>query len=115
MEIACYRKTIEQHGFSLVPGRLDKHQVAALRSEVRSVLGRRSAKQYAMRRLLELVRGVRRLCEETAIRTLVEPIIGVTAFPVRGIFFDKNPEANWGVSWHQREFDGWDISLAECW
>jgi len=101
MESTSYRQTVEQHGFSLVPGVLDKHQVADLISEVRSALGRRPTKQYAMRRLLELVRGVRQLCEETAISTLLEPIIGDRAFPVRGIFFDKNPEANWGVSWHQ--------------
>lgn len=101
MSIACYSKTIEQYGFSIIPGVLDKEQVAALRYEVQLANGRRSAKQYAMRRLLERIRAVRRLCEETAIRTLLEPIIGVRAFPVRGIFFDKNPEANWGVSWHQ--------------
>jgi len=101
MSIACYSQTIEKYGFSIIPGVLDKHQVAALRYEVRSALKHRHRKQYAMRRLLELVRGVRQLCEETAIRALLEPIIGDRAFPVRGIFFDKNPEANWGVSWHQ--------------
>ncbi|MGK7901676.1 MAG: phytanoyl-CoA dioxygenase family protein [Hormoscilla sp.] len=97
MESTCYSQTIEQYGFSIVPGVLDKHQVAALRYEVQLALGR----SYAMRRILELVPGVSQLCEETALRALVEPIIGDRAFPVRGIFFDKNPEANWGVSWHQ--------------
>ena len=31
----------------------------------------------------------------------MEPILGPAAFPVRGILFDKVPEANWHVGWHQ--------------
>ena len=34
-------------------------------------------------------------------QSLVCPILGEGAFPVRGIFFDKTPEANWKVGWHQ--------------
>ena len=34
-------------------------------------------------------------------RRLVVPIIGAGAFPVRGLFFDKTPDANWKVNWHQ--------------
>lgn len=32
---------------------------------------------------------------------LVERAVGRRAFPVRAIFFDKTPEANWRVPWHQ--------------
>jgi hypothetical protein len=28
-------------------------------------------------------------------------LIGETAFPVRAVMFDKTPEANWAVAWHQ--------------
>jgi ectoine hydroxylase-related dioxygenase (phytanoyl-CoA dioxygenase family) len=31
----------------------------------------------------------------------VEPILGISSFPVRGILFDKVPGANWHVGWHQ--------------
>ncbi len=32
---------------------------------------------------------------------MVEAILGDGCFPVRGIFFDKVPDANWKVPWHQ--------------
>jgi ectoine hydroxylase-related dioxygenase (phytanoyl-CoA dioxygenase family) len=54
-----------------------------------------------MRNLLERVPLVRQLCEQTPIRSLVEPILGVNCFPVRGILFDKISGANWKVPWHQ--------------
>ena len=37
---------------------------------------------------------------------LVRPHVAREPFPVRAIFFDKSPEANWLVSWHQ------DLTLA---
>jgi ectoine hydroxylase-related dioxygenase (phytanoyl-CoA dioxygenase family) len=41
-----------------------------------------------------------------AVRALVEPLLGPQAIPVRGLFFDKTPGANWPVAWHQ------DLTLA---
>src|SRR5206468_5123271 len=35
------------------------------------------------------------------LRALVEPVLGPGAFAVRGLFFDKTPEANWKIPWHQ--------------
>lgn len=37
---------------------------------------------------------------------LVRPHLGSEPLPVRGIFFDKSPETNWLVPWHQ------DLTLA---
>ena len=38
-------------------------------------------------------------CE--AVAHLVNPLLGGKAFAVRAILFDKTPEANWRVAWHQ--------------
>lgn len=54
-----------------------------------------------VRNLLERVSEVRELAESSAIRRLVEPVLGARAFAVRGILFDKTPESNWTVPWHQ--------------
>ena len=43
----------------------------------------------------------RSLVSSASIRSLVDPIAGPEARVVRGIFFDKTPEANWKVPWHQ--------------
>jgi hypothetical protein len=45
---------------------------------------------------------VRELADSDAVRVLVEPILGAHFFPVRGILFDKIPDANWKVPWHHR-------------
>jgi ectoine hydroxylase-related dioxygenase (phytanoyl-CoA dioxygenase family) len=41
------------------------------------------------------------LAANCAIRDLIEPVVGPGAIPVRALFFDKTPEANWPVLWHQ--------------
>jgi ectoine hydroxylase-related dioxygenase (phytanoyl-CoA dioxygenase family) len=35
------------------------------------------------------------------VRGVIEPILGPDAFPVRSLLFDKSPDANWDVPWHQ--------------
>src|SRR5262245_27210481 len=65
-----------------------------------------SERTYAIRNLFQGFPEVRRLAESAAIRALAEPMLGPVAFAVRGLFFDKTPEANWKVSWHQ------DLSIA---
>lgn len=61
----------------------------------------RGGRVYASRDLLRAVPAVRKLAGSRAIRALVEPVLGSKAFPVRGLLFDKSPEVNWMVPWHQ--------------
>ena len=56
---------------------------------------------YAIRNLLDVVPEVGELARSAAIRALVQPVLGPAAMAVRGIMFDKTPEANWKVAWHQ--------------
>jgi ectoine hydroxylase-related dioxygenase (phytanoyl-CoA dioxygenase family) len=44
---------------------------------------------------------VRELADSPAIRDLITLILGRSFRPVRGILFDKIPNANWKVPWHQ--------------
>jgi ectoine hydroxylase-related dioxygenase (phytanoyl-CoA dioxygenase family) len=60
----------------------------------------RNQQTYAMRNLLN-VPAVFALSQSPAIRSVVEPVLGGSAMAVRGILFDKTPEANWKVAWHQ--------------
>ncbi len=48
-----------------------------------------------------MVPAIRTLAESDSIRSLAEPVLGHDAIIVRGIFFDKTPETNWSVAWHQ--------------
>lgn len=56
---------------------------------------------YGVRNLLNLSPKIRELAESREIKTIVGNILGENAKPVRAIFFDKTPEANWKVPWHQ--------------
>jgi ectoine hydroxylase-related dioxygenase (phytanoyl-CoA dioxygenase family) len=55
---------------------------------------------FGARNLLNLAE-VRNLAADRAVRRLVVPIVGESAIPVRALFFDTTPEANWPVLWHQ--------------
>jgi ectoine hydroxylase-related dioxygenase (phytanoyl-CoA dioxygenase family) len=54
-----------------------------------------------IRNILELLPSFQQLATSQEIRSLVEPLLGNSARVVRGIFFDKQPTANWKVPWHQ--------------
>jgi ectoine hydroxylase-related dioxygenase (phytanoyl-CoA dioxygenase family) len=49
---------------------------------------------------------VTELANSSAVKELIEAVLGPCAFPVRSILFDKVPDANWKVPWHQ------DVTIA---
>ena len=95
---------IERDGFAVVPNLLTPAQIDRLRSVLEAgadiAQARRAGAAYGARNLLDLTE-VRDLAADTAIRHLIEPIVGTSAIPVRALLFDKTPEANWPVLWHQ--------------
>ncbi|GMU57426.1 MAG: hypothetical protein AMXMBFR33_65720 [Candidatus Xenobia bacterium] len=79
--------SLERDGYALLEGVIPEAQVQEL-------IALLEGSGHGRRDLLELepVRGLARQ---------VGPLAGPGAFPVRGLFFDKPPEANWQVPWHQ--------------
>lgn len=59
-----------------------------------------------MRNLLDVSDEVKRLADSAKVRQCVKAILGDEAIPVRGVLFDKTPDANWKVPWHQ------DVTIA---
>jgi hypothetical protein len=92
-------------GFALIAGVVPGDRVhallAALEAAEDSAGALRRESVYAIRSLLEAVPAVRDLARSPRVRALVEPVLGPHAFAVRGILFDKTPDANWKVAWHQ--------------
>ncbi|MBV9852530.1 MAG: phytanoyl-CoA dioxygenase family protein [Armatimonadetes bacterium] len=101
---------IGRYGFAVVPGVLDAETadrlIAALDAVPEGDGVRRRGGVYAIRNLLRDVPAIGALARSAAVRALVAPHLGPDAFPVRGILFDKTPDANWNVVWHQ------DLSIA---
>lgn len=98
-------KGIECDGFAIVPDVLDAETAAELLQTLAAVPEgqnvRRRGSIFGIRNLLQAVPAVRALADSGAVRALIEPLLGPAAFPVRGILFDKTPETNWNVVWHQ--------------
>ena len=104
---------LARHGFCVVARVLDGETVssvasacAAARNDGDDATRQRNERLYAMRNLLRLVPAVRELAASAAVRRIVEPVLGPAARVVRGLLFDKTPEANWKVAYHQ------DLSIA---
>lgn len=102
---ANYAQQLAQTGFAILPRVLDEPTISELIHALSQTTGpstrQRQQKTYAIRNLLETVPAVRHLAGSPAIRSIIEPILGPNAQPVRGLLFDKTPEANWKVAWHQ--------------
>ena len=76
----------------ITPGELDRLRAAVAPV---AVAGRGGA-----RNLLDIAE-VRELAVSAPMRLLAEGVLGQSCFAVRGILFDKTPDANWKVIWHQ--------------
>lgn len=124
-DAGCFRY-FDRFGFAVVENVLDDLAVAALRKAIARTAGaklahRRAGSTYGMRNLLNQVPAVRDLASSSAMRKLIEPVLGRNGFAVKATLFDKTPEANWKVAWHQdtticvRErvevpgFGGWSV------
>ena len=96
---------LEEDGYAIVPDVIGRPEVERLLDALDAAGGSEGARRresvYAIRNLLEAVAEVRALAESPLVRALVERVLGPGAFPVRGILFDKTPDANWKVAWHQ--------------
>lgn len=102
------KDAIEIQGFVVAPEVLSETQIEKLRQVVAQIEGAGVSKRqnvFAIRNLLDH-REMQELARSAPIRALVEPILGPHCFAVRGIFFDKTPDANWKVPFHQ------DLSIA---
>jgi len=85
---------VERDGFQIVARPLDR----SAQSELASALG---PAEGAGRRGLLAVPEVAALARSERLLSLVRPHVGLAARPVRAICFDKSPDANWLVPWHQ--------------
>jgi ectoine hydroxylase-related dioxygenase (phytanoyl-CoA dioxygenase family) len=97
---------ISTRGFAVVENVIEGETVSTLlrvlaNTRIDQGESQRAGKAFGIRNLLNVVPFTRDLANSAACRSLVEPVLGSTARVVRGIYFDKHPDANWKVAWHQ--------------
>jgi hypothetical protein len=89
---------VEQRGFSILPEMFSQNEMESLVREVersglrRSKAGIRHALQHD---------GIQNLARDPRLCGLAGEIFGREAIPFRATLFDKSPQANWLVVWHQ--------------
>jgi ectoine hydroxylase-related dioxygenase (phytanoyl-CoA dioxygenase family) len=99
-------ESVQLDGFAVVPSVVAASTIDALVRAIDSAgpldaVLRRVEEVYGMRDLLRAIPEVRQLAASPELLDLVEPILGLNAFAVRGLLFDKTALANWSVPWHQ--------------
>jgi ectoine hydroxylase-related dioxygenase (phytanoyl-CoA dioxygenase family) len=101
-----YSQEIDARGFKVISGVLDSTMVERTIAELDRVprtnaTRERRGSYFGIRNLLSVAPYFYELANSRSIRSVVQSLIGKQARAVRGIFFDKTPEANWKVPWHQ--------------
>lgn len=93
-------------GFAIIDNAFDAQTVDYLTDELARIDFGETAKQrksvaFGVRNLLNVAPVVKDFVNSSAVRNLIEPIAGEKVQVVRAIYFDKTPEANWKVPFHQ--------------
>lgn len=99
---------LKRDGAAIARGVLSPEEVKRLREAFEAADDaalQRGGAVYAARQALEIP-AVRACARSGEAYRLAREILGEEARPVRGILFDKRPEANWPVAWHQ------DVTIA---
>jgi ectoine hydroxylase-related dioxygenase (phytanoyl-CoA dioxygenase family) len=104
------RKAIAEDGFSVVKNVLDTNNIDLLVQKIALAANSLFAKQrhksiYAIRNAL-LIPEIRSLAHSKPIASLAKVVLNSQALPVKAFLFDKTPQANWKVPWHQ------DVTIA---
>lgn len=106
--MASIASAIEKDGFAIIAECISEDTITSLTAAI-------DTDQHGAHNLLANP-VVRAFAGSKAVRGPVASVLGATCFAVRGIFFNKNPRANWKVSWHQDcviavrervEIEGW--------
>jgi hypothetical protein len=94
-----------ENGFEIVFSVLPPLQCALLADQLSALYDQKQSSAAnrlgGLRNLLRDVPGVAELARSESLKGIVGDRPDADAFPVRAIFFDKTPQANWSVPWHQ--------------
>lgn len=93
---------LNENGFAILRNVLDEETILSLKRELSAAVAReKSRNAHGVRNLLNLSPGIKNFSEGAIVKNLARSVLGKEAKVVRAIFFNKTPEANWKVPWHQ--------------
>ena len=91
--------TIEEDGFVWARRLIGPEQIVELITALAAL--EMDSARAGVRNLLSRCPAVKKFATSPAVAQWVNPILGGNSFVVRGLLFDKTPDANWRVAWHQ--------------
>ena len=89
----------ERDGFVLLNSMVPNEQLNQLANEIEPI--RSSLHSAGIRNLLSLCPAVRLFANSGVAYEIASEILKTIPIPARAILFDKTPESNWYVTWHQ--------------
>ena len=98
MTVPSLRAALDRDGYALIDGVLPADRYAALRAALNDiVLAPGSGGERNILRRPEILE----LCRQPGLVSAVDDLLGENAFAYKATLFDKTPQANWKVAWHQ--------------
>jgi ectoine hydroxylase-related dioxygenase (phytanoyl-CoA dioxygenase family) len=93
-----WREEVTDQGFAIIPDVLTRNDIATILKNLNKESAHRS--RAGLRHALALP-VVAALAWDPRLLRLAREILGRKAFPYHATLFDKSPDANWLVAWHQ--------------
>lgn len=93
------KRRLEHKGFAMLNYVFTKREISRIKSMLDKAL-ELSEKSYSQRRLLQHIPALKPMLLNKNMFRIIQSIDPQT-FLVKAIYFDKTPETNWFVSWHQ--------------
>lgn len=96
-----YRQRLESDGYAVLPAVLSEQELRWLRQAAEEVAAKGSAERGGWRGVLAKSEVFRQLATEGPPAEVAREVLGPAAMVRKATLFDKTPEANWKVPWHQ--------------
>lgn len=89
----------QHNGFVLLKNIITAEKITQLITEL--TVFNQSINHYGIRLLMSKIPSIAELANSAPLLTIAQDFLGKNAKPIRSVFFDKIPQANWNVAWHQ--------------
>ena len=96
--LSQWRDHIEQQGFAVIQGVLRRSEVRTLRLDLSDLYRRPS--RAGIRHILSHS-AINSVANDARVLGIAQSILGENAFPFRATLFNKSPDSNWLIAWHQ--------------
>jgi ectoine hydroxylase-related dioxygenase (phytanoyl-CoA dioxygenase family) len=95
---AAWHRAVDEHGFAVVTGVFSASEAIALLVSLADLTQRNH--RAGVRHLLHHP-AIKTIAHDRRVLGMVRAILGGTALPFRATLFDKSPDSNWLIAWHQ--------------